>query len=143
MFPETDEMMEEEVTEADESTEIGKTPLYDFKKHEYVRKDGKVVYCDQKQAVGQWVGFLVMTSMDKYPVYEGTEFGTYIENYIGYKDEGFVLSEIKREIQEKASLNRAIKSIDDFEMERNGDKLTVSMVVYLQDGTEEEVTVNV
>ena len=54
-----------------------------------------------------------------------------------------MFSEIKREIQEKASLNRAIKSIDDFEMERNGDKLTVSMVVYLQDGTEEEVTVDV
>ena len=76
-------------------------------------------------------------------MYDDTEFGTYIENYIGYKDEAFVFSEIKRELQEKATLNRAIKSIEDFEMERAKDKLTVSMTVVMQDGEEEEVTVDV
>lgn len=142
MFPEYDEY--EEITEeTEESTEIGLTPLYDFDKREYVLRDGKIVYCDQKQAVSQWVGFLVLTTVGKYRVYDDTEFGTYIENYIGYKDEGFVFSEIKREIQEKAELNRAIRLIDDFEMERVKDKLTVSMVVYMNDGEETEVTVSV
>ena len=46
-------------------------------------------------------------------------------------------------MQEKATLNRAIKSIEDFEMERAKDKLTVSMTVVMQDGEEEEVTVDV
>lgn len=142
MFPEYDEY--EEITEeTEESTEIGLTPLYDFDKREYVLRDGKIVYCDQKQAVAQWVGFLVLTTVGKYRVYDDTEFGTYIENYIGYKDEGFVFSEIKREIQEKAELNRAIRLIDDFEMERVKDKLSVSMVVYMNDGEETEVTVSV
>lgn len=143
MFPEFDDEYEESTEETEESTQIGQTPLYDFEKHEYVLKDGKVVYCDQKQAVGQWVGFLAMTAAGKYRVYDDTEFGTYIENYIGYKDEGFVFSEIKREIQEKAELNRAIKYIDDFEAERTNDRLTVSMTVYLWGDEETEVTVSV
>ena len=143
MFPEFDEDYEDLTEELEEGAEIGLTPLYDFQKREYVLKDGKVVYCDQKQAVAQWVGFLVLTTAEKYPVYEGTEFGTYIENYIGYKDEAFVFSEIKREIQEKAVLNRAIESVDDFEMERKKDKLSISMTITLMDGEEEEVTVDV
>lgn len=142
MFPEYDEY-EENIEETEESTEIGLTPLYDFRKHEYVLRDGKIVYCDRKQAVAQWVGFLAQTTIGKYPVYDNTEFGTYIENYIGYKDEGFVFSEIKREIQEKAELNRAIRAIDDFEMTRAKDKMTVSMVVYMNDGEEAEVIVDV
>ena len=144
MFPEFDEDYEELAEDAEEEgTELGLTPLYDFQNHEYVLRDGKVVYCDQKQAAAQWVGFLALTAAEKYPVYEGTEFGTYIENYIGYKDEAFVFSEIKREIQEKVVLNRAIKSVEDFEMQRVKDKMTVSMTVVMQDGEEEEVTVDV
>lgn len=142
MFPEYDEY-KENIEETEESTEIGLTPLYDFRKREYVLKDGKIVYCDQKQAVAQWVGFLTLTTAGKYRVYDNTDFGTYIENYIGYKDEGFVFSEIKREIQEKAELKRAIRAIDDFEMTRVKDKITVSMVVYMNDGEETEVVIDV
>lgn len=141
MFPEIE--FEETTNETESSSELGETPLYDFAKREYVVKDGKVVMCSQKQAVAQWVGFLVLTTVGKYPVYDGTEFGTHIENYIGYKDEAFVFSEIKREIQEKAVLNRAIQAIDDFEMTRIKGKITVSMVIAMQDGEEEEVTVDV
>lgn len=143
MFPEFEEEYENLPEEEIEGTELGLTPLYDFQKREYVLRDGKVVYCSQKQAAAQWVGFLALTMVGKYRVYDDTEFGTYIENYIGYKDEAFVFSEIKRELQEKAALNRAIKSIEDFEMERAKDKLTVSMTVVMQDGEEEEVTVDV
>ena len=142
MFPETEEEYEETIETSEEAT-IGLTPLFDFKKNEYVLKDGKIVYCTQKEAAAQWIGFLVQTLMNKYRVYDDTEFGTYIENYIGYKDKAFVFSEIKREIQEKAELNAAIASVDDFEMEREKDKMIISMVVTMNDGQTEEVTVNV
>ena len=127
MFPEFEEEYENLPEEEIEGTELGLTPLYDFQKREYVLRDGKVVYCSQKQAAAQWVGFLALTMVGKYRVY----------------DEAFVFSEIKRELQEKATLNRAIKSIEDFEMERAKDNLTVSMTVVMQDGEEEEVTVDV
>ena len=142
MFPETDIEYEEEITTSEETT-LGLTPLYDFEKNEYVLKDGKIVYCTNEEAAAQWLGFLVKTEMDKYKVYEGTEFGTYIENYIGYKDKAFVFSEIKREIQEKAALNEAIASVDDFEMEREKDRLIISMTVTMNSGETEEVNVSV
>lgn len=142
MFPETETEYEETITTSEEAT-LGLTPLYDFDKNEYVLKDGKIVYCTNEEAAAQWLGFLVKTEMDKYKVYEGTEFGTYIENYIGYKDKAFVFSEIKREIQEKAALNEAIASVDDFEMEREKDRLIISMAVTMNSGETEEVNVSV
>ena len=141
MFPEIDyDFEEEEKQEASlESTTIGRTPLFDFASGSYVIRDGKVVECTQEEAVRQWVGFLVKTAAEKFRVYDGTEFGTYIENYIGYKDVGFVASEIKREVEEKALLNRAIKSIEDFEAEKEGSRLHITLTVVMQ--TDEEVEV--
>ena len=141
MFPEIDYDFEaEEKQEALlESTTIGKTPLFDFATGSYVIRDGKIVECSQEEAVRQWVGFLVKTAAEKFRVYDGTGFGTYIENYIGYKDVGFVASEIKREVEEKAILNRAIKSIEDFEAEKEGSRLHIALTVVMQ--TDEEVEV--
>ena len=145
MFPEVDydfEFEEEQDTELLPTT-LGRTPLFDFKAGKYVLKDGKVVECTQEQAVRQWVGFLVKTAAEKYAVYENTEFGTYIENYIGYKDSAFVASEIKREIEEGIAQNRAIDRIEDFEAEREGGRLKISLTVIMTDETEIEVDTDV
>ena len=68
MFPEFEEEYENLPEEEIEGTELGLTPLYDFQKREYVLRDGKVVYCSQKQAAAQWVGFLALTMVGKYRV---------------------------------------------------------------------------
>ena len=145
MFPEIDYDFEAEEIQEPEmlSTAIGRTPLFDFKNNRYVVKDGKVAECTQEEAVRQWVGFLVKTAADKYRVYDGTEFGTYIENYIGYKDAAFVSSEIKREIEEKVELNRAIDRIEDFDAEKEGDKLKITLTVIMVDEKEVEVEMDV
>ena len=145
MFPEVnyDFETEEENLVAMQSTKIGRTPLYDFDRGRYVVRDGKIIECTQKEAVRQWVGFLVKTAADKFDVYDGTDFGTYIENYIGYKDTAFVSSEIKREVEEKALDNRAIESIEDFQFKKEGDKLTISLTVVMTDKTEVEVETSV
>lgn len=145
MFPEVnyDFETEEENLVAMQSTKIGRTPLYDFDRGRYVVRDGKIIECTQKEAVRQWVGFLVKTAADKFDVYDGTDFGTYIENYIGHKDTAFVSSEIKREVEEKALDNRAIESIEDFQFKKEGDKLTISLTVVMTDKTEVEVETSV
>lgn len=145
MFPEInyDFEAEEENLVAMQSTKIGRTPLYDFERGCYVVRDGKIVECTQEEAVRQWVGFLVKTAADKFDVYDGTEFGTYIENYIGYKDTAFVSSEIKREIEEKALDNRAIESVEDFQFLKDGDRLIISLTVVMTDKTEVEVETSV
>lgn len=145
MFPEIDFDFEaEEEQEAVlTSTTIGRTPLFDFDTGSYVIRDGKIVECTQEEAVRQWIGFLIKTAAEKFAVYEGTDFGTYIENYIGYKDVGFVSSEIKREIEEKAAMNRAIKAIENFETEKDGSRLKVSLSVILESEEEVEVETDV
>lgn len=136
---ETEEAMEVEM----QSTTIGRTPLFDFKNSRYVLKDGKIVECTQEEAVRQWVGFLIKTAADKFAVYDDTEFGTYVENYIGYKDPAFVASEIKREIEEKVELNRAIESIEDFDYTKEGGTMHVSLTVVMTDQMEVEVETDV
>ena len=147
MFPEIDmEIEEEEDAEEEEtlqSTTIGRTPLFNFSTGKYEIKDGKIIECTQEEAVRQWVGFLVKTFVGKYRVYDNTDFGTYIENYIGEKNRGFVLSEIKRELEEKAEDNRAIEEITDIEGKTKGDKMTTSLTIVMTDKTEVEVEVDV
>lgn len=147
MFPEIDmEIEEEEDVEEEEtlqSTTIGRTPLFNFSTGKYEIKDGKIIECTQEEAVRQWVGFLVKTFVGKYRVYDNTDFGTYIENYIGEKNRGFVLSEIKRELEEKVEDNRAIEEITDIEGKTKGDKLTISLTIVMTDKTEVEVEVDV
>ncbi len=147
MFPEIDiEVEEDEDVEEEEtlqSTTIGRTPLYNFETGRYEVKDGKIIECTQEEAVRQWVGFLVKTFVGKYRVYDNTDFGTYIENYIGEKNKGFVLSEIKRELEEKAEDNRAIEEITDIEGTVKSEKLTISLTIVMTDETEVEVEVDV
>lgn len=147
MFPEIDmEVEEEEDIEEEEtlqSTTIGRTPLFNFETGRYEIKDGKIIECTQEEAVRQWVGFQVKTLAGKYRVYDDTNFGTYVENYIGEKNKGFVISEIKRELEEKAEDNRAIEEITDVEGTVEGDKLTISLTIVMTDETEVEVEVDV
>lgn len=145
IFPEYDYEMEEELTEEldEQSTSIGRTPLFDFDKGRYVIKDGKVVECTQEEAIRQWVGFLIKTPADKFEVYKDTAFGTYIHNLIGWKDTGFVASEIKRELSEKCPDNRAIEKIEGFEFSKNGGVLHISFTVIKNDNEEVEVSIDV
>lgn len=142
IFPEYDYEMDEEVTEevTSESVTIGRTPLFDFDTGQYVIRDGKVVECTQEEAIRQWLGFLIKTPAERFEVYEGTEFGTYIHNLIGLKDVGFVASEIKRELEEKCIENRAISGIKNFDVTKNGGAIHINMTVITN---EDEVEVSV
>lgn len=144
MFPEIDIEMETDIEEEETVTEqpkLGRVPLYDFKNREYVVRDGKVVEATEDEAIRQWVAFLILTKKDKFEVYEGTDFGTYIDNYIGMRGNnlGFVASEFEREIEEGCELNPFISGIKDFSMEVDGGKATVNLTVIKKDGTELEV----
>ena len=63
--------------------------------------------------------------------------------FFGEKNKGFVLSEIKRELEEKAEDNRAIEEITDIEGKTKGDKMTISLTIVMTDKTEVEVEVGV
>lgn len=147
MFPEIDYNMEvdaeeeERIAEEEVPVTLGSVPLYDFDKRQYVIKDGKIVEATQDQAIGQWVAFLILTKMGKYPVYRDTNFGTYIENYIGYRSNniGFVSSEFKREIEEGCEMHPLIDRIEGFEMTKENGVTVASLSVVKKDGQRVEV----
>ena len=145
IFPEYDYEMKEELVETveEKSNTIARTPLFDFERGKYVITDGKVVECTQEEAIRQWVGFLIKTPANKFEVYKDTAFGTYIHNLIGWKDAGFVASEIKRELTEKCPDNRAISKIEDFEFSRNGGVMNIKFTVIKKDNEEVEVDIDV
>lgn len=152
MFPEIDIDMEIEVDDIDDEetpsedvTALGRVPLYDFDKRSYVIKDGKVVEATEDEAIRQWVAFLILTKRDKYDVYEGTDFGTYVENYIGWRgsNPGFVASELKREIKEGCEAHPLIEEIDDFKLAFENGLGHVSLTVIKKDGSEVEVSEDV
>lgn len=150
MFPEYDyndlvegEDFEDDEEEMKEEVEIGRTPLFDFRTGRYVIKDGKVVECTQDEAIRQWVGFLIKTPAEAFEVYDESDFGTYIHNLIGWKDAGFVASEIRRELFEKCLLNRAINSINNFEFSKKSGVIHISFTVVKNDDEEVEVSVDV
>lgn len=133
-------------TPNEQSSKIGRSFLFDFKTGQHQIIDGKVVECDQLQAVKQWLELLVRTTVDKYQVYRDTGFGTTWEQYIGRRNLplGFVVSEMEREISEAAvKLNPAIASVQDFAAERTTRGLTVSFAAVLKDTQVLEVSINV
>ena len=141
LFPEIDFDFEDEevLEELEESTELGRVPKFDFDKGQYVIKDGKVIECTQEEAILQWIGFLIKTPADEFPVYDS--FGTYISNLIGYKDASYVASEILAELDEKCTDNRAIESIRDFDYEKDNGLLKISFAVVT--ATDEELEMEV
>lgn len=150
MFPDIDIDMEIEIDDEEESLKetpvaLGRVPLYDFDKKCYVVQDGKVIEASEDESIRQWVAFLILTKKDKYAVYKDTDFGTYIENYIGWRgnNPGFVASELRREIEEGCEDHPLIKEIDNFELTFKDGLGHVSLSVVKNDGNEVEVETDV
>ncbi|MEG1163318.1 MAG: DUF2634 domain-containing protein [Anaerovoracaceae bacterium] len=147
MIPEIDiDMIIEDEEDIIENMEnLGRVPLYDFKKREYVIRDGKIIEATQDEALCQWVAFTILTKKEKFEVYKNIDFGCYIENYIGLKmqNKGFVASEIKREITEICKSHKLIENIDNFNFEVRNGIATIDFEIIKKNGEVLEVKLDV
>ncbi|HCL4466781.1 TPA: DUF2634 domain-containing protein [Clostridium botulinum] len=116
LLPEEDIIIEEvgEIEEEQTLSKLGKVFLFDFKKNEYVIKDGRLVECTERQALEQWIHWILLTYKDKYNVYKNTDFYCNIEDLISKKRNAFVLSELQREVEEALKKHRYIDHIENF-----------------------------
>lgn len=129
------EFESEELLEEDVPT-IGKSFLYDFKKGEFVMKDGKLIVLEGIEALKMWIMKVIRTEKFRFRIYENTEYeedeqyGVTIEDLIGSNfDREFIEAEIEREVTEALLLHEYIVSVDEWSFERTSKKLTVSFVV--------------
>lgn len=115
---------------------LGKVFLFDFEAQSYVLKDGQLVEASYEQAIQQWVSMLLITELDKYRVYEGTEFGISLAQFIGRKDIPLatITSEVSRQIQEKCVMHPEILECDNFEISRGTDFATLNFDVITKIG---------
>lgn len=137
MLPEITELRLPQTAETtDQVQDLGKSFLFDFEKGDFVLKDGKPVETDGIEAIKVWIEKVLRTQKTKWKIYEGTDYGTTIEDLIvghGYPM-SFLESELKREITEALLKHPRIESLSSWEFRRDKDKLYVVFTVGLKDG---------
>lgn len=140
MFPQINlDIVKKENEENQEKTTQGITYLYDFKKKDFVLKDGKLVVAEGKEGVKVWIEKILLTDEFVFDIYkEGgeVEYGTTIRKLIlGKKIPQLLLhSELKRIISEKMKENVEIERIEDFNLKQEMATLIISFTVILKVG---------
>ena len=122
-----------------------KTYLFDFDKGDFVIRDGKLIECDGIEAIKVWIEKIIRTEKNRFPIYDGTEYGCYLEDLIignNYTVE-FVEAELKREIEEALLQHPKITSISSFTLHRDKTLLSVTLEVNISDEGTNTVTVTV
>lgn len=115
---------------------------YDLK--EYTVKDGSPVLVDELEATKQWIRRFLATDINTLEIYEGYKFGTSYKKLFGSKNlgNGYIESEIEREIREGFLLCPSIKKIISYDSEKQGTKLCLRIVVALHSGASAQVNAN-
>ena len=87
----------------------------------------------------------IETTLNKVPIYKGKKIGTTLENIKGHKtlNNGFIESELEREITEGMPLNPGIKEVKAVDIYKDGKTLCIDITVELQNGEELEERFNV
>lgn len=121
---------------------LGKVFLFDFDKKCHVLKDGKPVLATYEQAIQQWLTMLLITEAGKFKVYQDNEFGLEVSQFIGRRDVplGVILSEVSRQIEEKALEHPEIEELNNFNIERDGSMAVISFDVITKQGIIEAFT---
>ncbi|EKN36336.1 DUF2634 domain-containing protein [Clostridium botulinum] len=134
LLPEEDIIIEEveEIEEEKTLSKLGKVFLFDFKDNEYVIRNGKLVECTERQALEQWIHWILLTYKDKYNVYKNTDFYCNIEDLVGKKRNAFILSELQREVEEALKKHRYIDHIENFVTTQEKTTLNVNFDVVLK-----------
>ncbi|SMG58189.1 DUF2634 domain-containing protein [Paenibacillus aquistagni] len=114
----------------------GRCSFFDFNERKHVLVDGKPILATYEEAIKQWLTMLLITEPDKYRVYRGTSFGIELAHFIGRRDLpiGVILSETKRQIEEKALLHPEILEVDEFEIRRSNGVAEISFTVTTKRG---------
>lgn len=121
--------------------------LFDTTTKKVIVKDGKTEFTDKKKQVQQWIFLLLHTEMEKYKVYQDTEFGIrFLYEMRGneFYSSRFTIAQIKDELEEKLLLNKNIQSVESINITKNFNSLVFDIVVIVNDELiKSEVELNV
>ena len=143
MFPDdnTDEVIQATVQKLENAQNVLKSFSFDYVLKEYLIKDGSPVLVNELEATKQWIQKFLSTDIDTLEIYKGYKFGTSYKKMLGSKtiNNGYIESEIEREIREGFLLCPSIKKIISYDSEKQGTKLCLRIVVALHSGASAQV----
>lgn len=122
--------------EENEVQDLGKSFLFDFKKGDFVLKDGRLVEIEGIKAIQVWIEKVLRTQKFRWGIYKDVDYGCTIEDLIvgNSYPKSFLESELKREITDAVLKHPLIESLINWDFVRTDDKLRVIFTVNLLDG---------
>ena len=133
MFPEdvAEYIENEELTANDTSSTFnGRAFLYDFKKGDFIYKNGAPIEVTGMKALQVWIEKVIRTERFRFKIYEDIEYGVSIEDLIGSMlPRGFTESELKRELTESILLNPFVEELTDWAFDINGSEWRITFTV--------------
>lgn len=136
MFPETSNI-EVNSNNTTEIAKLGKSFLFDFKKNQFIFKDGKLVEVEGVEVLKVWIEKTLRTEKFRFKAYDDVEYGVILEDLIvGHKyPRVFIDAEIKREITDALVRHPLIKSISDWKIEKDNPRAYISFKVNTVDNS--------
>ena len=136
MFPELEDDIAT-IIESEESEKTafnGKSFLFDFNKGDFIYRNGNLVEVSGIEALKIWIEKIIRTERFKFNIYEDVSYGVTIQDLIGSSlPEGFVESELKRELSESILTNPFIDDLLNWEFISEGSTLTIKFDVETND----------
>lgn len=122
------------ITQINETSNSGKSFLFDFNKGDFVIKDGKFVEIEDVEVIKQWVNATLRTEKFKYFIYQ--DHGVEIEDILENGLSGELLKiELFRTIKEALEVHEQIQSISNFNITQVGSVINITFTVNLTDGS--------
>ena len=112
-----------------------KEPLFDYKSGKTVIKDGKTIMTTKEQHIQQYITLLIRTAVDKFKVYQNTDFGlTDLYEQQGHQilTTPFAIEEIKRELEEKCLKNKNIELVTNIDITVDFNTVNIEMTVQVE-----------
>lgn len=131
----------ESYTDRPETSAEKKSYVFDFKKGEFVTRDGKNVIVTGNERIKVWIEKLIRTELGRYQIYEGTTYGVrFPTSVIGLRDRDYIRDAISSELRAKLTENEEITSVREITVNFERAAVYVSAaVITVYDG--EEITV--
>lgn len=121
---------EEVINENTTLTFNGKSFLYDFKKGDFIYKNGAPIEVDGIKAIQIWIEKVIRTERFKFNVYDGINYGITLEDLIGSNlPKGYIESEMKRELEESILNNPYIEELINWSFIVDGSQWIVGFTV--------------
>lgn len=105
---------------------------FDFSSEDFNVVDGKLTEINNLDALKMWIDKVLKTDKFKFRIYDSTDYGITDMKELITSDYPlpFIQAEIEREVKETLLKNSNIKSVQNFEFERNKRLLTVRFNCY-------------